>query len=70
MSEPPRGLYLCHKDCTHERHVMGQYGRLTNCPNACNKVVDCGGSCCRSPGHPGECECIGDTPGEPGTCPA
>jgi hypothetical protein len=36
----------------------------------CTAALACGGVCCLAPGHVGGCECGGDTPGEPGSCPA
>jgi hypothetical protein len=36
----------------------------------CSKKCERGGSCCLWAGHAGGCECIGDDPGQPGTCPA
>lgn len=41
-----------------------------HCAAACGGVVICGGRCCLTLGHDGGCECIGDTRGEPGSCPA
>jgi len=38
--------------------------------SSCGKKLDCGGSCCLPPQHAGLCECVGDTPGDPGSCPA
>ncbi len=31
--------------------------------------LDCGGYCCLAPNHIGPCECCGDEPGCPGSCP-
>jgi hypothetical protein len=37
----------------------------------CRCVLDdCGGVCCLLPGHGGEHECCGDSPGWPGSCQA
>lgn len=54
--------------CTDERHGYALTGMA--CQNACGKALDCGGECCLDKGHAGACECIGDDPGRPGTCPA
>ena len=42
------------------------------CPLGCREPTgyDCGGSCCLPRGHDGPHECIGDEPGQPGTCDA
>ncbi len=32
--------------------------------------LECGGYCCLAPNHVGPCECGGDEPGCPGSCPA
>lgn len=37
---------------------------------ACGGHLDCGSDCIRPSRHPGECSCIGDERGKPGTCPA
>lgn len=37
---------------------------------ACHKTQDCGGSCVLAANHETPCECAGDEPGCPGTCPA
>lgn len=55
---------LC-KDGRHRKEVGAPV-----CPNACAKDLECGGWCCLAPNHGGGCECGGDTPGEPGSCPA
>lgn len=36
----------------------------------CGKPLECGGSCGLIADHGCECECPGDTPGKPGTCPS
>ena len=36
----------------------------------CGKPQDCGGPCILAEGHVGGCECAGDDPGCPGSCPA
>jgi len=36
----------------------------------CLKPLACGGKCVLRDGHEVPCECAGDNPGEPGTCPA
>jgi hypothetical protein len=36
----------------------------------CGKRLDCGGLCCLVAKHEGLCECCGDDPGEPDSCPA
>lgn len=36
----------------------------------CRETLECGGHCVLRRGHDGPCECAGDDPGEPGTCPA
>lgn len=63
----------CGPLCKTDRHRIdpppNRAGHV-DCVNACTKRIDCGGSCCRDRGHEGECECIGDDPGRPGTCPA
>lgn len=35
----------------------------------CPGVLECGGNCALVLGHVGDCECAGDEPGEPGSCP-
>ena len=37
---------------------------------ACGARLNCGGSCCLALEHGGLHECVGDTPGWAGTCPA
>lgn len=39
---------------------------------ACGQRLDCGGTCLLAVTHRGNvpCECIGDQPGDPGSCPA
>ena len=37
---------------------------------SCRCNLECGSSCILAKGHDGGCECAGDDPGEPGTCPA
>jgi hypothetical protein len=54
----------CFASCARGRHVR------RSCPNACGARVDCGGSCCLDRRHTGDHECVGDNPGEPGSCPA
>lgn len=44
--------------------------RVTWGSDTCNTTLDCGGSCILAANHSGPCECAGDQPGEPGTCPA
>jgi hypothetical protein len=36
----------------------------------CGKPLECGSTCCLRSAHLGECECGGDEPGKPGSCPA
>lgn len=36
----------------------------------CRKLLECGAGCCLTPGHVVPCECAGDEPGEPGSCPS
>lgn len=45
-------------------------GRLIKRLGTCPGVLECGGGCCLTFGHVVPCECPGDEPGEPGTCPA
>lgn len=44
--------------------------RVAKGERGCGVQCDCGGSCVLLPDHPGQHECVGDKPGEPGTCPA
>lgn len=39
-------------------------------PDLCGKTLACGGACVLPAIHQVPCECCGDDPGEPGTCPA
>lgn len=39
-------------------------------PVLCGAELDCGGSCVLPAGHLVPCECAGDMPGRPDTCPA
>jgi hypothetical protein len=39
-------------------------------PDRCGKKLECGSNCCLRAEHLGECECVGDEPGSPGSCPA
>lgn len=49
-----------------KRVNVGARGEFTSC----GARMLCGGFCCLTRGHSGEHECIGDTRGEPGSCPA
>ena len=44
--------------------------KLTWGSDTCNTTTDCGGSCVLAANHVGRCECVGDDPGQPGSCPA
>ncbi len=60
----------CGPLCKPGRHFIKAPAGHVDCHNACTKRLECGGSCCRDRDHAGECECIGDDPGKPGSCPA
>jgi hypothetical protein len=57
----------CYGSCEDRGHAWENF---KDCPNACGAVLECGGHCCLDKGHTIACECIGDEPGKPGTCPA
>lgn len=65
---PPTVVTPCGPLCKDGRHRK-EVGASV-CPNACAKDLECGGWCCLNHGHRGGCECGGDTPGQPGSCPA
>lgn len=50
---------------------LGLEGEDVPCevPTVCGAELRCGGPCLLPTGHAGPCECGGDEPGRPGTCP-
>lgn len=49
--------------------VLPDFSRIEWIPG-CSRELRCGGGCVLATGHLGPCECGGDEPGCPGSCPA
>lgn len=59
--------------CAHRGKVVERRNtafcgkRIQNCDTG---APECGGPCHLNAGHSGQCECIADLPGQPGSCGA
>lgn len=53
-------------------HLAGEgyYSPVRICGESCAGRLECGGRCDMVAGHLYDCECCGDEPGCPGSCPA
>ena len=59
------------EECTYSDQVSHKFRyECKRCPDLCSKQLECGGACRLELYHASGCECVGDEPGKPGTCPA